>query len=468
MRFYNLGVWSFGFDEHYTKVEALYFFEGESVPRYIISDSSVRLEDTQFVRLPSLVFCAYFVHWLDFCLFGFDEFGSRFLMALMGSFCVGFVFLFGRYLFGLSFGFVLGVMILLWPDHILHSQNCRFYIQSFCCISSVLFLGGLVVVRRSFVSALCLGPALFVMVFTHSLSVLIWGILLSGVFFDLCVCKFRVDASYWRVIFVLIIWSVILFLACIFYIFPLVGSWNNFPTSSIDSIHSAFCLAVSLGWSFFMLFIPAWLFVLFNFRKPGYVYWFVCATLCGLAILILPIKLVYISHYNFLFSFPFFVILALFIDWVAKLIMRSRVPNGFYLACVWVIFVLLSNVPVLASYYQDGGRCDWRAVYKYVKENWQENDRIICFLLDANYYIPDIGAKISIRDVNEKTLQNIIDENRDCKGRIWIPVVCTRYQPDQKTKYWLYNNANYQTNFGKKRYDFNINNVELFFFKFED
>ncbi|MDR2345231.1 MAG: glycosyltransferase family 39 protein [Planctomycetaceae bacterium] len=463
LRFYHLGDWSCGFDENYTTIEALYFFEGKPIPQDIISVTETDLKSTQIAKLPKLIFCAYFVHWIDYRLFGTDEFGSRFLTAIMGSLCIGVIFLFGRELFGLSGGLILAVLILLWQDHILHSQNNRFYIQAFLLITVVLFLGGLIAVKRSVIAALCLGPAAILMVLTHSLTGAIWGFLVIGLFLDFLLTKrINWDKTFCKLILIVGFWSIILLLILIFHILPLTKMWNNFPTSQVDGIHAIIGLVFSMGWAFGMICVPACLFMLCNYRNNGNVYWITCVVLCGAAIFIMPTKIVYIVHYNFLFSFPFFVILALFIDWIYKLIIQSKIQYRFCLGCVWIIFIMLSNIPSLASYYQDGGRYDWRAVYKYVKENWQDGDRIVCYTLDANRYIPELEPKIPIQKITENVLKKTLEMNQDCKGRIWIPVVVNRYEPESNIKYWLYNNAKYQKRFGKKRYDFNVHDIELF------
>jgi hypothetical protein len=211
-----------------------------------------------------------------------------------------------------------------------------------------------------------------------------------------------------------------------------------------------------------MLSVPAWLYVLFLFKKSCYGYWCVITILCGAAVFLLPLKIAYLVHYRFLFAFPFLVILALFIDWIGRLILQSEIPYRRILCCAWIIFVLFSNAPAVVSYYQDGGRYDWRAAYQYIREHWQPNDKIVCFPLAANRYIPELEPKIIPRKLNETTLQELFDQNQNNTGHIWIPVVFNRYEPDENTRCWLYNHAEYKTRFGKKRYDLENNFIEVF------
>jgi hypothetical protein len=471
LRFYHLGTWSHGFDENYTTMETHYFLDGQPIPSYMFQNSTFDPQQSQFARLPKMLIAAYFVHWFDYRLFGDDEFGSRVVPAVMGSLCVGIVFLLAYPLFGFSASLILAVLVLIFPDHILHSQNNRFYSQAFLCISTVLLLGGYVAVKRSVIVSILLGVVSVLMVLTHSLTGVIWGIFLTGLLANFLVMKIidRKNVSWknilpYKIILILGFWSIILLVILVVHIMPLARSWNNFPTSDITSIHAIVGLAFSLGCFFSLLCVPGWLFILYNFRNTGNIYWLTCATLCGMAIFFLPMKIAYISHYSFLFSFPFLVILALFIDWVGKLIIQSKISYCYSLCYAWIIFVLFSNILGLASYYQDGGRYDLRAACQYIREHWQPNDRIICFPLEMNRYIPELEPKITARDKKYTTFQQILDQNQDCIGNLWIPVVFNRYEPEENTRYWLYNHTKYQTRFGKKRYDFNVHYIELFLY----
>ncbi|MDR2440290.1 MAG: glycosyltransferase family 39 protein [Planctomycetaceae bacterium] len=471
LRFYHLGTWSHGFDENYTTMETRYFFENRPIPSYMFKNPQFDPQKSQFSRLPPMIIAAYYVHWLDYRLFGDDEFGSRVLPAIIGSFCVGIVFLLAYPLFGGSASLILAVLILLFPDHILHSQNNRFYSQTFFCLSVVLLLGGHIVVKRSVVAALLLGPMSILMVLSHSLTGLIWGFLLIGLVVGFWGTKqFNWDNISWnnilscKIVWILGSWSIILLAIAILHILPLAQSWNNFPTTTVSSIHAVFGLIFGLGWSFFMMCVPAWLYVLFHFKKSCYGYWCIITILCGTAIFFLPLKMAYLAHYRFLFSFPFLVILALFIDWIGKLIIQSEIPYCRTFCCIWILFVLFSNVPELASYYQDGNRYDWRAAYQYIREHRQPDDQIVCSPLAANRYIPELETKFLAREINATTLQELLDRNQNKTGRFWIPVVFNRYEPDENIRSWLYNHAEYKTRFGKKRYDFETYFIEIFLY----
>src|SRR6516225_6156858 len=71
LRFHRLGDWPFAGDEILTFPEVDSLFEGPSV-------STIEQKD----RLPRLIPLGYLVQYLDYQLFGRDEYGSRVLIAL--------------------------------------------------------------------------------------------------------------------------------------------------------------------------------------------------------------------------------------------------------------------------------------------------------------------------------------------------------------------------------------------------
>ncbi|MDR0610136.1 MAG: hypothetical protein LBG58_08505 [Planctomycetaceae bacterium] len=180
LRFHKLGAWSWGFDEHFTMLEVKILFGETTVPNEYLLDGTVKNgtvkpEDTQYYRLPRLLCAAYAVHRLGYGIFGEDEFGSRALMAMLGSLSVGLIFLLAKPSIGFAGAFILSLLVLLLPEHILHSQCNRFYIQAFLLISAVILLGAYVAVRQSPTAAFWLGPLSVFMVLSHSLSGIIWA-----------------------------------------------------------------------------------------------------------------------------------------------------------------------------------------------------------------------------------------------------------------------------------------------------
>ncbi|MDR2756948.1 MAG: hypothetical protein LBC20_14720, partial [Planctomycetaceae bacterium] len=468
LRFYKLGDWSFGFDELFTTLETKILFGETTVPNEYLRNGTVQPENTQYYRLPHLLPAAYAVHQLDYQLFGEDEFGSRMLMAILGTLSVAVIFLLAQPLIGFSGSFILALLILLLPEHILHSQCNRFYILSFLLISVVILLGAYVAVNRSQTAAFWLGPFAVLLILSNTFGGIIWGGVLAAVPINfLCAEKqgnvlFSVKTR--NIALWLLLWSIVLLGIFVFHITPLTASWNANSSWGYTPLHAAMAFVQSLGWHLLLFSILGTALTLVNIRKDGNAYWFILVLVSGLAVWVLPLKIVYQPLYGFLFIFPFLVTATIFIRKIYQLLLTLSIPFRSVLAVMWVAAAILLNFPTLYSYYQDGNRPDYRAAFQYVAEHWEDGDRLTGFMMGtAQYYIPNNTPHIplSIENTAEK-LQTILDTETGGNGRLWIVLHSGRGGFDQDLRRWLSRNAVFETSFNKKRFDPVENNLEVF------
>ncbi|MDR1962762.1 MAG: glycosyltransferase family 39 protein [Planctomycetaceae bacterium] len=471
LRFYGLGTWSFDRDEIATKIECRYFFEHQPLPDSIKGHPCYHPEEekSQFCRLPRLVCAASFVHWIDCRIFGEDEFGSRFLMAVMGSLSVGIAFLLGRSLFGFSGSLILALLILLSPEHVYNSQNARFYCQAFLMIEIVLLLGGHVAVNRSLFAAICLGPAAIIMVLSHSLTVLIWGILFLGLLIDFFLTREpdRESKNQFatkiprKLVLILCAWSIVIFLIVLVHIMPLSQSWNQFETR-ISPLDSVLTFAFIFGRPYLILCFPAWVWALLSFRNAGQTYWLFVSLACGTVILLLPLKIIFYQWYGILFAFPLFVILAMFINHIGQLLTCSHQQYGRYCALVWCCFALLLNIAALRNYYKGGDRYDYRSACRYIEQHWQPGDRLICHdgTEIIHQYLPQHDVPTSLWAKQSKEwLLSLFDPNKPEKddpscGRYWLILKREIYFAfSEEVREWIDRHGQRQSHFGASRYE---------------
>lgn len=503
LRFYHLGTWSFGYDELFTILETNVFFGDIPVPDEYLGGGTIKPEDTQYYRLPRLLAASHTVHRLGYKLFGEDEFGSRVMTALLGTLSVGVIFLLAQPLMGYSGSVILALLVMLLPEHLLHSQCNRFYIQSFFLVSLVLLLGAHVAQKHSKAAAFWLGPAAIFLVLSNSLGGVIWG----GVLVSLLVNAFCAKKSgepccsrgVSAIILLLLFWSMILLGIFVFHIIPLAAGWNNAATWGYTPLHAVMALINMLGWPLFLISLLGIVYSLVFFRAGGNVYWFFLTFVSGISVLLLPIKIVYQPFYGFLFIFPFLVTAALFIREVCKLLLTfsgvdstssgvlstssavlstssavlsassavlsaSHYPFRVLLSISWAIAALLVNFPSLYSYYQDGNRPDHRAAFQYVAEHWEDGDLLTGFMMGAaQYYIPDKTPRIPLRTENAaEKLQEILDTEMGGNRRLWIVLHSSRGGLGFPLRQWLSRHALLQKGFTKKRFDYAENNVDVF------
>jgi hypothetical protein len=313
------------------------------------------------------------------------------------------------------------------------------------------------------------------------------------------------------IILFVVVWSLLLLGLGVFRILPIVATWNKGMSWGYSPVHAAMSFVNILSWQYSLLCLLGVLVGFLGFRSVGNlhkgqfnlqlndpasgqqdcdqcervgqdsaggdacccggigVYWSLCAIFSGLMVFLLPFKITYNPNYGILFVFPILVSVMIFIVEVYCLFLRAGFPFSRVVAVVWVVVCLLLNFPSLVSYYKDGNRHDNRAAYIYVAQNWQDGDRITGFMMGAaEYYIPDCSPRIPLRDYNiPEKLQEIIDSNKidsnkENKGRLWVVVQSSRGGLDPNLKRWLAQNAIDEINFGKKRYDYIENNVDVF------
>ncbi|MDR2116116.1 MAG: glycosyltransferase family 39 protein [Planctomycetaceae bacterium] len=468
LRFYKLGEWSFGFDELFTTLEAKILFGEASVPAEYLRNGTVKPEDTQYYRLPRLLCGSYAVHRLDYELFGEDEWGSRVLPAILGTLSVGVIFLLAQPLIGFAGAIILALLVMLLPEHILHCQCNRFYIQSFFLISAVMLLGGRVAVQRSSATALWLGLFATLMVLSNSFGGIMWGGVLLAILVNILCSKKSGEPLFTsktrNVLLILTMWSVILFGIFVFHIIPLAAGWNAGSVWGYTTLHAVMAFVNTLGWSLSLLALLGIGMILFNFRNNNNSYWLVLILVSGISILLLPFKIVYNPFYGFLFSFPFLVAAAIFVREVYRLLLESSLPFRSLIAVVWVAVALFQNFPSLYSYYQDGNRADQRAAFQFVAEHWEDGDCLTGTQMGtAQYYIPNNTPRIPLRSFNTaEKLQTIYENEIDDGNRLWIVLPSWREGLDFELRQWLCQHALLQASFSKKRFDYIENNLDVF------
>ena len=474
LRFHELGTWSFAGDELFTYYETR-IWTGEiqaeelnkpSVGNYYDSDT-MRLEDSQLARLPRLIPVAYAVHWLNYRLFGTDEFGARVLMAIIGSLNVGLVFLLARPLFGILGASVLAVFVLFCPEHLFNSQNVRMYALTYLLISVVWLLGGHITQNRSVRAAFWIGPCAILLVLCHSLGGLIWGGLLLGLAVDYVISRrTNEEKKHPKLLFSLIfLWSLILLGIAFWHILPLGAGWNTDRTWGYSPIHTLMAVVARIGWPIFLMSLVGGAYALFRIRELSNAYW--SSVLLGSigACLILPLVVTFYPWYSFLLTFPFFVLAARLVGQIRLLPgeRESFVTVGFN-GFVLIIAAALLNMPGTLSYYRDGNRLDFRSAYQYIAEHTQDGDGVICpFIGLAEYYLPDRYPIFPLRSQRKgQYIQETIEQASE--KRLWIVCHSHRGGLENEMLCWLTDHAVLEAKFGRKRLDHIDNDVYVFLF----
>ena len=140
LRFVRIGHWPFAFDEVATF---------EEIDSLVHAHPGPLVEQRD--RLPRMVPLGFLANYAGDRAFGKGEAGSRMLMAIFGTLGVVMVFalLDGPSGLGRPTALATAILVAVWPEHLLHSQNHRFYMTAWTCSALAMLLGGRAVARRS-------------------------------------------------------------------------------------------------------------------------------------------------------------------------------------------------------------------------------------------------------------------------------------------------------------------------------
>jgi hypothetical protein len=404
LRFYKLGDWPFAGDELGTIGEERLLFE-----------SGPSIAESQASRLPRIIPLSYLVHHIGDSLFGRDEFGSRVLMAVFGTLGVGATFLLLDSLKGRATTLACALLLTLWPDHIFQSQQTRFYIIAAFFSGLAMLLGGLVVQRRSTLSAIIACFAIFAAILCHTLLAVLWGTIFVGI----------LAGSYGEgrpfpknVALVFLVAGILFGLFGLFYIRPLASGWNSEEGWGYSTLHSLEASVNSVGWPVFLL-AGLGILLLLRDRSAQNWYWVVCALGWGAASAILPRVVVYHPGYAFPLASSVFVVAACAIGTIYDYL-RTR---GALIGAAWMVVACLSSLPGVVSHYQDGSRHDIRTAAEYVKKHARAGDRVAGhYMAWFAYYAGDCPAKICLQCDLARELEVCARDDK----RLWVVVQSCR------------------------------------------
>jgi hypothetical protein len=442
LRFYKLGEWPFAGDELGTISEEKGLFDGGAIS-----------SDSQAYRLPRLIPLSYLIHHISDSLFGCDEFGSRVMMAVFGTLGVGATFLLLDRLIGRAAALACALLVTLWPDHILQSQQTRFYIIAAFFAGLAMLLGGFVVQRRSTFSAIAACCAIFAAILCHTLLAILWGTTFIGIVAGCCAERRPIPKN------VAIVFLVSGFLFAAFgllYVKPLMSGWNSQETWGYGTLHSVLALLNSVGWPVSLLAVLGVLLLIRERSAQGW-YWVTCALVCGAVAAILPRMLVFHPGYVFPFASSIFVVAGCAIGTIYDCL-KSR---GTWIGAAWIGLACLGSLPGVLSHYKDGSRPDFRAAAEFVKEHGRVGDRVAGhYMAWFAYYAKGCAAEVCLQCDLASELEQCAKEHR----RLWVVVQsCRGGLPDDLADF-LGRRFTHELKLMRGRYDYADYRVDVFLF----
>jgi len=441
LRMRDLGRWSFSHDELATIQEAAAAWDAGKVA-----------PNSQTARLPRLLPVSYGLLQLGYETFGRDERGSRVVPALLGTASVVLVFLLLCLALDGATATAAALLILLWPDHLFQCQQSRFYSPAMFFATACLLLGAVGLARRSPVWPLLAGVSGLLALLSHTISGLVFLVVLGGTVLAALVGKHRPGRGAWLAL----AGCFVVFLAVSAgYVAPLARGWNAGETWGYDVTHAILATANSLGWPVCLL-SGIGVLIMGTRRSVQDVYWLVAAALFAAATLALPAVVVYHPGYVFPLALGGLVPAAMAVAWIYRAL--TSLNQG--VAAVSLVLLCLGNLPGAASYYVDGARPDWREATKVVQRNWQEGDRVTSYAIGfVAHYAPECTPRIALSPVApEASLQKLLRE----PGALWVVLPSYRGGLEAGLRDWLRARCVQRAEVVGKRFDYQENRMDVY------
>jgi hypothetical protein len=441
LRFHELGAWPYAGDETATLHEEKVLFH---------SDTEAR--DSQAYRLSHAIPLSYLAFHISHTLFGDDERGTRVVVALLGSLSVVLVFVLLDGPMPRTVATVAAVLVALMPQHVLHSQETRFYMVAAFFTFASLLAGARILDRQCTVFAVLTCCLVFLAVLSHSLLVVLLPLIFLAVCAGFYARRQRVPRPV-GVVFAIAAAIMAMFFAL--YLRPLLHGWNHGEGWGYSPVHAIFASIVMIGWPIALLVVVGCVLML-SARTAQNWYWPVCLVGWAGATVTLPFLIPYHAEYVFPLALSGLVVAAYGIAVIYDLL-RVRTQLAAY---AWVGLSCLANLPALASHYVDGSRWDMRDAAAYVREHWAAGDRVTGYSmwLFRQYSGGCCEPAIPLGPDSIPQLARLRSES----ARLWVVLENTRSGLNPRVQQWLFDCAVHKLSVGGRRFDDAQFSVEVY------
>jgi hypothetical protein len=444
LRFFRLGAWPFAGDELATFSETESLFGKDPSP-----------PESQNYRLARLVPLSYAVHYAGYQLFGRDEWGSRVVVALFGTLQIVLVFVSLAGPLGRPAALATALLLLALPEHLVQSQQNRFYMMA-AFFATVCMAGGAVALQRRSIGLMmlaCLGALAAILCHT------VQGLLVEGLFIALMASAIGGQQRPSRAFLGLIAATGLIGASLhLLYLRPLLRGWNSQSNWGYTSQHALVSAVNQLGWPVALLVALG---VLLAIRRPSEqnCYWLTWAGLWAGAAVVLPFAVAY--HPAYVFPFILGPVALAGIDaaevYVALCARKHNLPAGAFL--VGVVFL---NLPGLVSHYQDGSRFDFRTAAQYIAAHRLPGDQLASTAPGLLAFYSEAcrdGVAISATDPIAA-----IERLGMAGRRIWVVFPSNRGGKPEDLRRWFGTHCSQELEIRQQRFDYSEFTLDVYLY----
>jgi Dolichyl-phosphate-mannose-protein mannosyltransferase len=432
LRFSDLGAWPYSGDETATLAEE----------RVLFHDAAVQPTSPAY-RLSHAIPLSYLAFHLSHTLFGDDERGTRVVVATLGCLSVVLVFLLLNGPLPRATATVAAVLVALMPQHVLHSQETRFYMVAAFFGFAALLTGARMLDRRSGLFAALSGCLTLLGMLAHTFLVVLLPLIFVAVCAGFYAGRRQIPRS---VLLAFGTTATVMTLFVTLYLRPLLRGWNQTESWGYSPLHALLASIVMVGWTTMLLAVVGSVLMIRERTMQGW-YWPVCFIGWIGATVTLPLLVPYHAEYVFPLALAAIVPAAYAIGVVYELLR----PRARLAAYAWIALSCLTNMPALASYYVDGSRWNIRAAAAYVRQHWLPGDRVAGYSVGLFRYYSGgcCEPAIALRPDSVAQLARL----GSASGRLWVVLENTRSGLDPHVQRWLFDCAVHKLSVSGRRFD---------------
>lgn len=445
-RFYRLD-WSFSEDGD----EIATFAEAQS-----LTDKPFFVSDLKpYDRLPRAHPVAYGLQLLTYRAFGQGEFGARVGVATAGAISIALIVLLTHLLFGRLSAIFVGILLVLWPWHVLYSQSNRMYSYAFLFGSAALLSGALAWQRNSFAWASLSGIATALAISSHNLAAIIPASF--GIYAVVDHLTTREPAPRRAIAGYVLVGGPLIGLSTVLAALAMRG-WAGEVGSGYSITHTLMGVAYNMTYGVAVLALVGWFGAWRSNSRPLRMI-AVTATVAAITCVLLPAFVSFRHDYVFASSIAFVLLAS---QTLAEAFTALREHSRF-LAWGMASAFLLLPLPSFASYYQDGDRNDYRAAAEYIKAHWREDDLVAA---DSSgllgHYLSRTVTPAHRSSTEPKEWGKALEKLAATGKRVWYVCRYAREEPPQWADQWLWQNSVRMLRIKKQRFDYHENITDVY------